>query len=35
MVMFHTSPEEIKEPNENGRYGKGIFFSQFSLLHGE
>ena len=26
-TKYHTSPEGIKEPNEQGRFGKGIFFS--------
>lgn len=26
-LMYHTSPEDIKEPYEYGRFGKGIFFS--------
>jgi hypothetical protein len=26
-IKYHTSPEEIKEPHEKGRFGKSIFFS--------
>lgn len=27
MVLYHTSPEEIKKPHDEGRFGEGIFFS--------
>jgi hypothetical protein len=36
-TKFHTSTEGIKEPNEEGRFGKGIFFSNqpYYMAHSE
>jgi hypothetical protein len=27
MTIYHTSPEEIKKPHDQGRFGEGLFFS--------